>query len=345
MADFTNNPYTFTPGNVDSSIRYNFFRMVGRKPTDAEVSNLASMYYSNKRNRDENLLQNIQTYASQEQPQIEQRMKLDQDLSNPTSAMNTNPLTKDLPMEVKQGIINDPNNPLNPNNPNNIIETTSPEGALAAGENTLIKNNAGVNADLIKKFGEDYTKDANDFRTRLAERMASKEDELKGLYEGELGKYQNELATSRQKTFEQANPFILEDLNRRGLFNSETAVNQEQANALAKLQAADEAKLGEARLGMFNDLQGYRQQQNDALTSFDNYAFGENADIDAESLNTLTEGNTDALNAALNLRRGKLENSYNLAMSAADRQTARDLAKDARKGSMGRIIASGGKQS
>jgi hypothetical protein len=46
-----------------------------------------------------------------------------------------------------------------------------------------------------------------------------------------------------QQQFQMANPYILEDLNRRGLATSPTAVGADQANALKEISLANQAKL------------------------------------------------------------------------------------------------------
>lgn len=214
---------------------------------------------------------------------------------------------------------------------NMINSTSSPEDKLAAIESASRIALAEKQKKQIEEFGKSYTTAADDYRTRLAERLAGYQSDLEKRNQEELAAYSNDLANSRQKTFEQANPFILEDLNRRGLFNSETAVTGAQAEALKKLQAEDEGKMAAARLGLYEDSNAFADQTQNTLTGFDTAAFGEGQDIMGEGLNTLLGGDQSALDAALELRRGKLQRSYDLADAAAERDYASSLARKQRR--------------
>lgn len=249
-----------------------------------------------------------------------------------------------LPAEEKARIAADPNNPLNPSNPQGIYETVSEEGKLAEAERIQREALAKTQQQQISGFATEFDTAAGVRRNALAESMAAKERELQGGYETELGKYGQDLASSRQKTFEQANPYILEDLNRRGLLTSETAVTGAQADALKALQAQDEAKLGGARLDLFSDLQDYRERGSDVLNQFDTGTFEAGQDIRGSGLSALLGGNQEALDSALELRRGGLERKYLTADQASEQAFANSLARKKRRSDIASaaISAAGG---
>jgi len=112
------------------------------------------------------------------------------------------------------------------------------------------------------------------------------------------------------KLFEQTRPGVYEDLNARGVFTSPTAVSNANAQALKEIALENQRTL---------------------------------MDYDNTALSSLLQGDQDALDAALDLRRGKLEGD--LAGQAAGREEAlaRDLAgKSNRNQLTGSLIGAGG---
>lgn len=317
-----------------------FYNTVGRYPTPDEHNYIHKVWADTNKGKPEAVAREIgKIQATEINNKREVVSKMEQDLGRP-------------PTEEEIAAATDPNNTNSLYNPNNPNEIASDEGKRAAAEKSQTEELANRQKGQIDEFAKQFGTDASGYRTRLAERLAGYRSDMEKRNAEELTRYNQDLATSRQKTFEQANPFILEDLNRRGLFNSETAVNQEQANALAKLQAADEAKLGEARLGLYQDANDFADQTQNTLTAFDTGAFETEQDIRGEGLNVLIGGEQSALDRALELRRGKLQRQFELADSALDRAQADDLARKKRKndtlnagiGAAG-SVASGGKGS
>ena len=121
---------------------------------------------------------------------------------------------------------------------------------------------------------------------------------------------ESQLAKSGQERFSMQNPAILEDLNRRGLFTSPTAVNSAQAEAL----------------------KGIELENQDRLLNFDETA-----------LAAKLQGEQDALDAALDLRRGDLEQRFGEAAANREEGLARDLARQSRRqGVTQSLIGAGG---
>jgi len=154
---------------------------------------------------------------------------------------------------------------------------------LAAEEERRRQELAQKQRDQIYGFADEYGTSAAERRSALA----------------------TSLADLAQRTFEQANPFILEDLNSRGLFTSPSAVAGEQTNALKDLSI----------------------QSDERLNAFDTDVFNEISDIKGTGLSTLLGGDQDALDAALDLRRQKLGRQFDVQDQAADRAFAEYLAK------------------
>lgn len=263
---------------------------------------------------------------------------------NPILAeLDKNPATAGLPEATKAQIAGDLNNPLNPRNPNFVFKADDALGREAQAEQVLREAQAAQQREQIGQFATEFETSAEARRKALADRLAQQTGELETAGEAELGRYGQDLATSRQKTFEQANPFILEDLNRRGLLTSETAVGQAQAQKLADLQAQDEAKLAQARLGLFQDTQGFREGGANLLNEFDTGVFSEGQNIRGGGLEAYLGGNQAALDEALGLRRSKIERDFGLADTAAERAFASSQAKKNRQNQLlGAGISAGG---
>lgn len=113
--------------------------------------------------------------------------------------------------------------------------------------------------------------------------------------EGRVADYRKLLAQhlsdTAQQTFTQANPGLLEDLNSRGLFTSQTARDDSQNRALQQLA---------------------NEQQNQ-LSNFDTSQFNNINDIRGSGLSALLGGNQSALDSALELRKAGIQRSFDLA--------------------------------
>jgi hypothetical protein len=81
-----------------------------------------------------------------------------------------------------------------------------------------------------------YTSDATSYRDKLA----------------------SSLANTGQETFKMANPYILQDLNARGLFTSPTAVSQGQSEALKEIALGNQQQLSGFDTDVFNNVQNIR---------------------------------------------------------------------------------------
>ncbi len=135
----------------------------------------------------------------------------------------------------------------------------------------------------INSFADDQAKRAADYRATLAK----------------------SLADTSAATFKSMNPGILEDLNSRGLFTSQTARDQEQGRLLS-------------------DLATNQKQQ---LTAFDNQNYGDQNDTRSQGLNALLGGDQSALDSSLALRKAGLTRQFDTADTAANNSFAAQLAK------------------
>lgn len=159
--------------------------------------------------------------------------------------------------------------------------------------------------DLAQKQQGQINAFADDFSTRAK----TKREELAAA-----------LAKNNQSAFEMENPFILEDLNSRGLFRSPTAVNSAQADALKELEL----------------------DRSNKLLAFDTSAFGDESDIRSGGLSNLIGGDQSALDTALNARRSGLEMAYNKSMADQEQSLADSLAKKKRRADLTNSLISGG---
>lgn len=137
--------------------------------------------------------------------------------------------------------------------------------------------------------------------------------DLANTYSSDAAKRREALATSltdsAQKTFELQNPKILEDLNSRGLATSPSAVNQAQTDALKEISLANAEKLNAFDTDVFNQIQALKGS-------------GTSADLQAQQ---------DALDAALNLRQGKLTQDQQNAQANQEQELAKNLADKANR--------------
>ncbi len=124
-------------------------------------------------------------------------------------------------------------------------------GALADNANTNALNkahdaNSQLNRDpgmgnvdqaqieaLYRKRASDYSTEAQPFREQLV----------------------NSLTNSGAELFKKTNPYILQDLNSRGLFTSESAVNKSQSDALSEIAAENRNTLNDFDTDIFNNTQ------------------------------------------------------------------------------------------
>lgn len=150
-------------------------------------------------------------------------------------------------------------------------------------------------------------------------------------YEDTLAKRRGDLAKSLSDyssgMFEQQNPGILEDLNKRGLLTSPTAVAREQANALKSLNLDAQNKLMDFDIAGYGKLDEYGEQ----------------------ALGTKLGGQTQGLESAFEMGRSKLEGRLGEEKEARDAALATQLAnieaeankKAAKMGMWGNIIGGG----
>lgn len=145
--------------------------------------------------------------------------------------------------------------------------------------------------------------------TGLGESQAADIGQYATDYEGTLAKRRSGLEKSLSDyaagIFNQQNPAILEDLNRRGLFTSPTAVAGAQSSALKDIA------LDTSRQLLDFDTQGYNK--------LDEY--GE------QGLGARLGGQTTGLESALEMDRSKLERRFGEEDSAAEADLAKSLAQ------------------
>ena len=113
------------------------------------------------------------------------------------------------------------------------------------------------------------------------------------------------LAATGRGVFQRENPNILEDLNARGLFTSQTARDQEQGRLLGDIAL----------------------QEQESLRGFDTDLFNEVQDIRGTGLSALLGGDQSALDAALSLRKAGIQRQFDEADAAREQSFAEMLAK------------------
>ncbi len=222
--------------------------------------------------------------------------------------LDNNPATKDLPEEVKEQILADPLHPLNPTNPNGLIGQSDEFAAIGEGGKTLEDEQAQKNQARIENFATEFEAATQGFGEKFRTNI-----------EGGLGRLQSGLAGSRQATFEQANPFILEDLNRRGLLSSGTATADAQARALAGLQAGDEGTIAQARLAAEQGLQ-----------RFQTGSFEQGQGLRSDALEALIGGEQAGLDRFFDASTARINKRFEDSQAAEDRNFQRSLARGSR---------------
>lgn len=179
----------------------------------------------------------------------------------------------------------------------------------------------GVPGDVVSAFGGRPDLRDQDLRLptgfgfgELADYEEARRRRLGGPLSQLIGRKRGMLAESLgrsgQATFERANPFIMQDLQRRGLFTSPSARATAQSDVLGDIERENQQFL--------------RQ-------------------FDVADLSTQMQVEQDALDAALNLRRSGLENRLGVLQSSADRNLAESLARrQGRNQLWGSLIGAGG---
>ena len=165
-------------------------------------------------------------------------------------------------------------------------------------EKKKIEDLATQQQGQINTFADEFVGRAKTYRERLAE---------------SLGK-------TNQSAFELANPYILEDLNSRGVLSSPTAVNTAQADALKELELNRE----------------------NTLTGFDTDVFNQEQDLRSGGLSAFLGGNQSALDTALNARREGLNRAYGQIDLNNQNALANSLAKKQRNAGLTNALIGGG---
>lgn len=183
------------------------------------------------------------------------------------------------------------------------------------------------------QIGEQQNQDA---LTRMASEEEAKRHALGVQQQGQINDFANQqegsiadyrktlaqhLSDTAQQTFQQANPGILEDLNSRGLFTSQTARDDSQNRALQQLAT----------------------QQQSALSNFDTSEFNNVQDIRGSGLSALLGGDQSALDSALDLRKAGIQRSFDVADQQRNQAFQQMLAQQqSRQQMIGSILGLGG---
>lgn len=151
----------------------------------------------------------------------------------------------------------------------------------------------------ILDFAEQQTQSAADYRRQLAQSLSSQ----------------------GQETFSLANPGILEDLNSRGLFTSQTARDEAQARALKEIALANEG----------------------TLTNYDINTQGQINDLKTAGLSAMLGGEQSAVDTALGLRQSAISQQFQAAQQASQNSLAQWLAQQqSRNQLISAILGAGG---
>lgn len=207
--------------------------------------------------------------------------------------------------------------------------------ALGAGLHDANANVASKNAELERQMAASSRGGNIDFNALAAEEEAKRQAlgqqqqgqilDFANQQEGRVADYRKQLAShladTAQQTFSQANPSILEDLNSRGLFTSQTARDQEQGRFLQQLATQQQQQLGDFDTAQFNNLN----------------------DIRSTGLSALLGGNQSALDAALELRKAGIQRQFDVADQNRQMAFSNMLAnKQSRDQLIGSILGLGG---
>ncbi len=162
-------------------------------------------------------------------------------------------------------------------------------------------------------------------RQALAQQQQGQINDFANQQQGSVADFRKTLAQhlsdTAQQTFQQANPGILEDLNSRGLFTSQTARDDSQNRALQQLAT----------------------QQQQQLSNFDTSEFNNINDIKGSALSALLGGNQSALDSALDLRKAGIQRSFDVADQQRQQAFQQMLAgQQNRQQMIGSILGLGG---
>ena len=153
---------------------------------------------------------------------------------------------------------------------------------------------------------EEILKLANDYSSSAAKRRAA---------------LSQSLLDTGQQTFSMQNPALLEDLNKRGLLNSGTAVSNAQAQALKEIALQNASQLNQ----------------------FDDQTYNELNSLRGQGLAAELQGNQDALDAGLDLNRAELERGFQQSQAEQEQALAEKLAKQQQKSALySSLIGTGG---
>jgi hypothetical protein len=155
--------------------------------------------------------------------------------------------------------------------------------ALASAEEAKRKALGQQQRQQILGFADETQGRAANFRTGLAQ----------------------SLSDTGQQFFKRLNPAILEDLNSRGLFTSQTARDQEQSQALGDIA---------------------RENEN-SLRAFDTDMFNKVNDIRGTALSSELGGDQSALDSALALRKGAIQRRFDETDATREQNFANMLSK------------------
>ena len=188
-------------------------------------------------------------------------------------------------------------------------------------KNGAVNNNTAVPeiSPIEKLASEEEAK-----RKALGLQQQGQINEFANTMEGEIANYRKRLAQNladtSQQTFQQATPGLLEDLNARGLFTSQTARDQETNRALQELAT----------------------QQNKILSDYDTQQFGNIQDLRGTALSALLGGDQSALDSALALRKADIQRSFDVADQNAQNNLSMMLARRQSRDQLNSSLIGGG---
>lgn len=161
------------------------------------------------------------------------------------------------------------------------------------------------------QLGQDLSRQIQDYYSNTYQpQMASQREALA-----------NHLSEFGQNQFNQQNPALLEDLNRRGFLSSPTEVAQAEANAMKDITLSQEP----------------------ILNQFDQNALAGGQALQQQALEAKLGGQQEGVNSALELQRMELQSQLQQESDAADRSMAENLAgKERRNQTTNSLIGLGG---
>jgi len=139
------------------------------------------------------------------------------------------------------------------------------------------------------------------------------------------------LSSQGQETFKLANPYILEDLQSRGVFSSPTAINTEQARALQEIALKNQSQLSDFDTTSRTYEDQLAKARLDELNAIESSGYAGN--IQAQQ---------DALDAEMNAYFTKLEQDKADQAAAQERSLAESLADKQNKNNLTAGLISGG---